>query len=118
VRGNDKHHIQIGVARRDGQRVVFLRRVVDGVPVQPPTDEPAPDGPLTLVVSANPLGYQFSFEHASGGGLLGVVETKDLASETIGGFTGVYFGMYATGNGERSTAPADFDWFDYTITER
>jgi len=33
--------------------------------------------------------------------------------ETIGGFTGVYVGMYAAGNGRKSTRPADFDWFEY-----
>ncbi len=118
VRGNDKHHVQLGITRRDGQRVIFLRRVVDGVPVEPVIDAPAPDGPLTLIVSATPLEYQFSYENATGGGMFGSVLTKDLASETIGGFTGVYFGMYATGNGEPSTTPADFDWFDYNITER
>jgi alpha-N-arabinofuranosidase len=30
-----------------------------------------------------------------------------------GGFTGVYFGLYATGNGQPSAAEAHFDWFDY-----
>jgi hypothetical protein len=25
----------------------------------------------------------------------------------------VYFGMYATGNGQKCTKPADFDWFEY-----
>jgi xylan 1,4-beta-xylosidase len=29
------------------------------------------------------------------------------------GFTGVYFGLYATGNGKNSTTAAHFDWFDY-----
>jgi len=28
-------------------------------------------------------------------------------------FTGVFFGLYATGNGRQSAAPADFDWFEY-----
>ncbi len=31
----------------------------------------------------------------------------------VGSFTGVYLGMYATGNGKASSAPADFDWFEY-----
>jgi alpha-N-arabinofuranosidase len=29
-----------------------------------------------------------------------------------GGFTGVYFGLYATGDGRPASAPARFDWFD------
>lgn len=44
--------------------------------------------------------------------------TKELSVEKIGFdrgmcFTGVYFGMYASGNGRKSTSPADFDWFEY-----
>jgi alpha-N-arabinofuranosidase len=36
---------------------------------------------------------------------------------TVGGFTGVYVGLYATGNGKASTANADFDWFEYVKNE-
>ena len=36
-----------------------------------------------------------------------------LSSEVAGGFTGVYFGLYATGNGRPVSAPAHFDWWDY-----
>ena len=32
-------------------------------------------------------------------------------------FTGVYFGMYAAGNGRKCTTPADFDWFEYSTEE-
>ncbi len=39
--------------------------------------------------------------------------TRYLSTEVAGGFTGVYFGMYATSNGNGRTSPADFDWFDY-----
>jgi xylan 1,4-beta-xylosidase len=38
--------------------------------------------------------------------------------QALGGFTGVYFAMYATGNGKKSTTPADFDWFDYEVQQR
>jgi xylan 1,4-beta-xylosidase len=38
---------------------------------------------------------------------------RDLSSEKIGGFTGVFVGMYATGNGRKITQAADFDWFEY-----
>jgi alpha-N-arabinofuranosidase len=36
-----------------------------------------------------------------------------LSSEVAGGFTGVYAGLYATGNGQPASTPAHFDWFDY-----
>jgi alpha-N-arabinofuranosidase len=44
---------------------------------------------------------------------LAVGATRYLSTEVAGGFTGVYFGMYATSNGFARTGPADFDWFDY-----
>ena len=44
---------------------------------------------------------------------LAAAATKDLSSEKVGGFTGVFVGLFATGNGQKSAAPADFDWFDY-----
>jgi alpha-N-arabinofuranosidase len=37
----------------------------------------------------------------------------ELASESAGGFLGVWVGMFATSSGLPSDAAADFDWFDY-----
>ena len=37
--------------------------------------------------------------------------------ETVGFFTGVYVGFYATGNGKVSTTNADYDWFEYVVNE-
>jgi alpha-N-arabinofuranosidase len=49
---------------------------------------------------------------------LGTGVTKNLSVENIGFdygmcFTGTYFGLYATGNGNVNSVPADFDWFVY-----
>jgi alpha-N-arabinofuranosidase len=44
--------------------------------------------------------------------------TRDLSSEKAGGFTGVFLGLYATGNGQKSARPADFDWFEYRPAEK
>jgi hypothetical protein len=45
--------------------------------------------------------------------ILATAETRYLSSEVAGGFTGVYFAMYASGNGSAVSSPAHFDWFDY-----
>lgn len=34
-----------------------------------------------------------------------------------GEFTGVFFGMYATGNGKQSNVPAAFDCFEYKTAD-
>jgi len=55
---------------------------------------------------------------------LGTARTRDLSTETLTAqrnasfnFTGVFIGMFATGNGQRNTSPADFDWFEYAPTK-
>jgi xylan 1,4-beta-xylosidase len=67
------------------------------------------------------LSYEGFFQTAAGRETsLGTVRTRDLSTETLSGqkgahfnFTGVVLGLFASGNGTRSTTPADFDWFEY-----
>ncbi|MBC8132373.1 MAG: hypothetical protein H7X95_05275, partial [Deltaproteobacteria bacterium] len=54
---------------------------------------------------------------------LGKLPTAGLSSESVWAsgqnyFTGVFVGLFATGNGRRSTVPADFDWFAYVPVAR
>ncbi|HDQ44411.1 MAG TPA: glycoside hydrolase family 43 protein [bacterium] len=119
ARQNDKYHYEIGLTFREGRRQVFFRRVVDAEIVEPVRYADAEPGPVTLSIRAEPLSYTFSLITQDGQHeILGEAPTKELSVERIGFkdgmcFTGVYFGLYATGNGKRSTVPADFEWFDY-----
>ncbi|MCD8305170.1 MAG: hypothetical protein LUC49_00690 [Prevotella sp.] len=47
---------------------------------------------------------------------LGYAETRFLSSETAGGFTDVYIGMFAEGPINNGSV-ADFDWFEYESLE-
>ena len=47
---------------------------------------------------------------------LGKMDTRFISSETAGGFTGVYFGLFAQGEAN-TTGGADFEWLDYRITD-
>ena len=40
------------------------------------------------------------------------MDVRFLSSETAGGFTGIYFGLYAAAQGEQKGS-VDFKWFDY-----
>lgn len=40
-----------------------------------------------------------------------------ISKEIAGVFTGVFFGMYATGNGKAANTPAHFDYFNYVPNE-
>lgn len=36
-----------------------------------------------------------------------------MITTNVGGFTGIYAGLYASGNGKTSSSFADYDWFEY-----
>jgi alpha-N-arabinofuranosidase len=118
VRGNSQNHYDLGITLRDGKRQVFFRKVLDGKIHEPVHYEIIGSGDIILTVEALPLFYEFSYQLPHGRAKrLGTALTRDLSSEKIGGFTGVYIGIYATGNGQTNSVPADFDWFEYRATQ-
>ena len=40
------------------------------------------------------------------------MDVRFLSSETAGGFTGIFFGLYAAAKDEQKGS-VDFEWFDY-----
>ncbi len=123
VRGFDRFFYTMGVTLHDGKRQVFLKKVVREEIIDTVQYVDIEPGPVILSVKATPLSYEFSCQSPQGQKkILGTALTKNLSVEIIGFergmcFTGAYFGMYASGNGQRCTSPADFDWFDYVINE-
>jgi alpha-N-arabinofuranosidase len=119
ARQDDRHHYEIAVTLKDGKRQVLFRKVFKGKTIEPVKYAEVQPGPVILSVKAMPLTYEFFYQSKGGKPIsLGTAPTKDLSVEAIGFdygmcFTGVYFGMYATGNGRKCTRPADFDWFEY-----
>jgi beta-xylosidase/GH35 family endo-1,4-beta-xylanase len=114
VRGNDQYHYDLGLTLKNGRRQAFFRKVLDGRTIEPVTYVWLPDGEVTFTITASPLSYEFACRTSENPvAKLGNALTGGLSSEKIGGFTGVYIGIYATGNGKASTSPADFDYFEY-----
>jgi alpha-N-arabinofuranosidase len=113
IRGNDANHFDFLVTLLDGKRVVMLRKYLKDKAAGVNYKE-IPDGDIILRISATELEYSFWFQKdGKTAELLGTAATKDISTEAIGGFTGAYVGMYASGNGKTCTNPADFDWFDF-----
>jgi beta-xylosidase len=116
---NPDHRYEIAVGRANGRRQVFVRQRI-GPYLEAVTASAALEGsePIVLQVESTPDEYAFSFGVAMSGKPqvvttpLGRAAARHLSSEVAGGFTGVYFGLYATGNGRPASAPAHFDWFD------
>jgi xylan 1,4-beta-xylosidase len=121
LRGNDKNHYEIGVTRHAGQRQVFFRKILDGETNGTANYQKLGAGDIILSVQATPLAYEFFYSSPHGRMKnLGVGSTRDLSSENLTdekhfnyNFTGVFIGLYATGNGQTNSVPADFDWFKY-----
>jgi alpha-N-arabinofuranosidase len=117
---NPTHRYEIGIGRTEGKRRVLVRQCV-GPHLEAVTASAPIEGtePVLLQVDATADEYAFSYAPAQAGAPgaatvpLGKALTRYLSSEVAGGFTGVYVGLYATGNGQPSTVPARFDWFDY-----
>ncbi len=110
---NLKHHYEIAATLKNGKRFVLVRRRIGSLSAVVAEREIG-TGPVRLIIRGNKDMYRFLFaeenqievELASG-------ETRYLSTEVGGWFTGVFFGMYATGNGRACSAKAYFDWFDY-----
>jgi alpha-N-arabinofuranosidase len=114
---NERHHYEIALTRRGGERRIIVRRCIGDLQ-KVVADRPAGTGPLRLQIRAEPRTYAFGCARA-GGPIETLVEgaARYLSTEVAAGFTGVYFAMYATGNGRPCGAPADFDWFEYEPSE-
>ena len=109
---NENHHYEVFLTRRDGQRAAVVRRKIGSLQAEV-ARAVVPDGPLTLAIRAEPKTYTFSVIPADGKPqVLAQGETRYLATEVAGGFTGVYFGLYATANGMENGSRAWFDWFE------
>lgn len=109
---NERHHYEIGVTLSiQGEREVFVRRRIGSLSAVV-ARALAPAGAIQLEILADANTYRFGFTPAGSDTVwLASGETRYLSTEVAGGFTGVYFGLYAVS--PTTTAYADFDWFDY-----
>jgi alpha-N-arabinofuranosidase len=112
---NERFHYEIALGIRDGVKKVFVRRRIGSLWKVESEREYGQEG-IILSVQADAKNYTFSYQQPGGGStILSSGECSVLSTEVAGGFTGVYFGLYATGNGRNSSTPAYFDWFEYYI---
>ena len=123
VRASDAFHYDLAVKRGAAGREALLATRIAGASAVVGR-APIPDGAVTLEVSADETSYTFAVGDGAGAQrqVLGALPTRTLSAEEIGRkgknhFTGIMIGLYATGNGRPSTAPADFDWFEYAPAE-
>ena len=114
---NEEHHYEVAVTRTGGvRRLIVRRRVGDLAAVV--ADQLTPDGPVELAIRADKFVYHIGHQTDGKLNVLATGRTQFLSCEAAPvGFTGVYFALYATGNGKPASGKAYFDWFDYQRVE-
>ncbi len=106
------YHYDIAVTRRDGVAYLSAGYTL-GMIKKRETETPLEDSRVWLRASGRADVYSLSYS-VDGENYVqaGRADTRFLSSETAGGFTGVYLGMYAWSENETPSA-ADFDWWEY-----
>lgn len=108
-----RHYAALFVTHADGHRCVGVRRRIGSLTAEV-ARRPLPAGPVTLIVKAHRTVTQIGIQSDDQGLLvLDTFENSFLSSEVAGGFTGVYFALYATAGDSVGMPSAHFDWFDY-----
>ena len=74
---------------------------------------PSADDTVTLSMHARGQEYSLAVGTSSGSQTLAVVDGRELDPVTVGGFLGLWVGVYATSNGQATKATADVLTFDY-----
>ncbi len=110
---NNGSHFDLMVSTRNGKRYAFVR-LQFGQTIYESDRIELKKGAVDLRIEGN--GPEFIFSTRQNGDDFQIIEKADarfLSTETVGWFTGVYIGLYATGNGTPSRSEAHFDWFEY-----
>ena len=109
---NNGQHFDILVKKSGSKKVVYARLQFGSV-VYHSKEFELKKGPVTLQVRGE--GQNFYFAYSQGGDFIDIesVDVRYLSTQTVGWFTGVYAGMYATGNGQINNSRAAFEYFEY-----
>lgn len=110
------YHYNISVKNNNGKRVICLTYHLGKIK-HTEKEILIEKGEITLRITGSRETYQFEFSQSEKPFvILGEADTRFLSSVTAGGFTGCYIGLFATGNGQKSTSVADFDSYEYKVT--
>ena len=111
---NNGTHFDLIIKQSKGRRVV-AGRLRFGSVVHETAEAVLKPGPVKLIIRGERANFILLYSQGNYGPKeLTKVMARYLSSETVGGFTGVFIGLYATGNGRACKANADYDWFEYT----
>lgn len=110
---NERFYLGLGYTQREGQLGLLLRRACGSlrsesfVPIEGQES-------IRIELKANEDLLEFAYYNEIGERVaLGGMEPRLLSTEMAGGFTGLYWALYATAHGVDSDNCARFEYFDY-----
>ncbi len=110
---NNGSHFDIMIQKENEKRLLIVK-LQFGQTIYRSTPVELSPGYVDLKIEGN--GPEFIFSYAQKGNDFKTIEKADarfISTQTVGWFTGVCVGLYATGNGQRSETTAVYDWFEY-----
>jgi len=114
---NNGAHFDLLIKQSGGKRVL-VSKLWFGSIVHESDEVALKPGPVKLIIKGEQANFIFLYAQGNDAAKeITRVMSRYLSSETVGGFTGVYVGLYATGNGKACSANADYDWFEYIKNE-
>lgn len=117
---NERYHYEICLTMiNDIKQIIVRKRIGDVTEIASCLNYSADE--IILGIKSNKKTYQFYCDLSPNDKEENVIaigngECGFLSSEVAGGFTGVYFGLYATGREQKQKNKAYFDWFKYTLS--
>jgi alpha-N-arabinofuranosidase len=112
---SESFHAEIAIIHLDGApRIITRRRAADLSAVVEMAE--APSSPIVLQIDGNWDGFTFSCRDDEGRLILShTADRRLLCTEVATGWTGVFAGLYSTGNGRTSSTPAVFTGVEHTV---
>lgn len=108
------HHYDLFVRQGEKNKQIITLRYRLGNMKHIEKEVELPKGKFYLRVEGSNDFYSFSFSTDNKAFTpMGKMNVRYLSSETVGGFTGIYFALYAASQ-KASKGVADFEWFDYS----
>ncbi|MFC1764729.1 glycoside hydrolase family 43 protein [Planctomycetota bacterium] len=110
---NQQAQYRLQVSGQPDQRSASLKQVQQGVETLVATLA-VPDGPLLLAVDGQGLDLQFWAGIEDDLRPIGSTQSaRPLCQPSPGTDSGLFVGLFAASQGQKSATRADFDWFDY-----
>ena len=114
---NNGAHFDL-LIKQSGSKRVLVSKLRFGSLVHESDEVVLRPGPVKLIIKGERANFIFLYAQGNDAPKEIIrVMSRYLSSETVGGFTGVYVGLYATGNGKACSTNADYDWFEYIKNE-